>query len=103
MAAGVDEVGSKSQRLVGPKKQREGKISWTSEEGSWTGLHRLLDSTTGMVSTRDIRGGRKAGPLRRGDSGYWRGFGGRSALVHSVCAVMMGETWTSGLRSKPGL
>ena len=34
-----------------------------------------------------IRGGRKAGPLRRGDSGYWRGCRGRSALVHSVFTV----------------
>ena len=44
--------------------------------------------------------GKKAGPmrsgaqrvlegLRRGDSGYWRGCGGRSALVRSVCTVML--------------
>ena len=53
-----------------------------------------------------LRGGRKAGPLRRGDSGYWRGCGGcggRSALVRSMCTLMLVETWTSGLGSKPRL
>ena len=38
-----------------------------------------------------LRGGRKAGPLRRGGSMYWRGcrgYGGRSALVLAVCIVI---------------
>ena len=47
--------------------------------------------------------GKKAGPLKRGDNGHWRGYGGRSALVRSVCTVMQVETWTSELGSKPGL
>ena len=51
-----------------------------------------------------LRGGKKIGPLKRGDRGYWRGCGGaagtvrrgsgywrscrsRSALVRSVCTV----------------
>ena len=52
-----------------------------------------------------LRGGKKIGPLKRGDRGYWRGCGGcrgRSALVRSVCTVMLVETWT-GRGSKPGL
>ena len=35
-----------------------------------------------------LRGGRKAGAPRRGDTRYCRGCGGRSALVCSVCRVV---------------
>ena len=62
-----------------------------------------------------LQEGRKAGSLRRGHSGYWRGrrgCGGRSALVRLVSRrvlvrlvskVMLVETWTSKLGFKPGL
>ena len=96
------------------------------ERVHWTGLHRLLDRDgfyDQVEAARSAGGERKrvrareAGPPRREegwaleeggrrDSWYWRGCrgcGGRSALVGSVCTVMLVETWTSGLGSKPGL
>ena len=50
-----------------------------------------------------LRDGRDTGHLRRRRSRYWRCCRGRSAMVRSVCTVMLVETSTSGLGSKPGL
>ena len=65
-----------------------------------------------------LRGGRKAGPLRRGHGGFWRGrrggtsdaggprrgCAGRNALARSVCTVMLGghlnvATWVKSWAS----
>ena len=45
------------------------------------------EKSTHRAREAGLRGGRKAGAPRRGVSGYWRGCGGRSAFVCSVCTV----------------
>ena len=53
-----------------------------------------------------LRGGRKAGPLRMGHRGCWRGAAEGERLVLEGLRRLRGqevETCTSGLGSKPGL
>ena len=52
-------------REAGPPRRDEG---WGHNEGGYRALEKL-----------GLRGGTKAGSLRRGDSGYWRGCGGGTA------------------------
>ena len=68
-----------SEREGGEETERESKRSWREE--SWApekGGQQVLEG------------------LRRGDNWYWRSCGGRSALVRSVCTVMLAETWRLG-------
>ena len=72
---------------MGGERSRERARSWASEEGGSLGL----------------RGGGQQvlEGLQSGDSRHWRGCGGRSALVRSVCIVDSNaggdlDDWTQG-------